>query len=44
MSHLLGVTDRSVERNIEKLQKLDYLRRVGSRKDGFGEVVYEKSH
>lgn len=36
---LLGITERSVERNIQKLQEEGLLRRVGGRKEGHWEVL-----
>ena len=35
----IGVTERSIERNIQKLQKDELLRRVGGRKEGRWEVL-----
>ena len=39
---LAGVTERSIERNIQKLQADGLLRRVGGRKEGYWEVLEEK--
>ncbi len=39
MSHKIGITERSVQRNIQKLQKDGLLRRVGGRKEGYWEVL-----
>lgn len=39
LSALLGITERSVERNIQKLQQNGLLRRVGGRKEGRWEVL-----
>ncbi|WP_233189345.1 hypothetical protein [Geothermobacter hydrogeniphilus] len=36
---LIGITERSIERNIQKLQAQGLLRRVGGRKEGYWEVV-----
>ncbi|MFO7750505.1 MAG: putative DNA binding domain-containing protein [Desulfobacteraceae bacterium] len=36
---LIGITERSVQRNIQKLQKDGLLRRVGGRKEGHWEVI-----
>jgi ATP-dependent DNA helicase RecG len=36
---LIGITERSVQRNIQKLQAEGLLRRVGGRKGGRWEVV-----
>lgn len=36
---LVGVTERSIERNIRKLQTNGLLRRVGGRKEGYWEVM-----
>lgn len=38
---LVGVTERSIERNIQKLQANGLLRRVGGRKEGHWEVTEE---
>ncbi len=38
LAGLIGITERSVERNIQKLQGLGVLRRVGGRKKGHWEV------
>ncbi|MDQ6950854.1 MAG: ATP-binding protein [Mariprofundales bacterium] len=39
LAALAGITERSVERNIQKLQKNELLRRVGGRKEGHWEVL-----
>ncbi len=39
LAEILGVTERSVERNISKLQAAGLLRRVGGRKEGYWEVI-----
>ncbi|NLA43760.1 winged helix-turn-helix transcriptional regulator [Candidatus Saccharibacteria bacterium] len=39
MSQKIGITERSVQRNIQKLQKDGLLRRVGGRKEGYWEVL-----
>jgi ATP-dependent DNA helicase RecG len=39
LAHLVGITERSVQRNIQGLQKRGMLRRVGGRKEGFWEVT-----
>ncbi len=36
---LIGITKRSVQRNIQKLQKDGLLRRIGGRKEGHWEVL-----
>ncbi len=36
---LIGVTERTIERNIRKLQSAGLLRRIGGRKEGSWEVV-----
>jgi len=38
---MLGITERSVQRNMQKLQLLGLLRRVGGRKEGYWEVTHE---
>ena len=38
MSKKNSVNERTIERDIAKLKKLDYLRRIGGRKDGHWEV------
>jgi ATP-dependent DNA helicase RecG len=38
---MLGITERSVQRNMQKLQMLGLLRRVGGRKEGSWEVTHE---
>ena len=39
LARLIGVTDRSVERNIRKLQDQDLLQRIGPAKGGYWEVI-----
>ena len=39
MSEKIGITERSIQRNIQKLQADGFLRRVGGRKEGYWEVV-----
>lgn len=39
MAELIGITERSVQRNIQKLQARGLLRRLGGRKEGRWEVV-----
>ena len=39
LAALIGITERSVQRNIQKLQADGLLRRVGGRKEGYWEVV-----
>lgn len=39
LAALIGVTERSIERNIQKLQATGLLRRIGGRKGGYWEVV-----
>jgi ATP-dependent DNA helicase RecG len=39
LAGLIGITERSVQRNIQKLQKDGLLRRVGGRKEGHWEVL-----
>ncbi|MDQ6992088.1 MAG: hypothetical protein Q9M31_01320 [Mariprofundus sp.] len=39
LAGLIGITERSVERNIQKLQENKLLRRVGGRKEGHWEVL-----
>jgi len=39
MSEKNSVNERTIERDISKLKKLDYLRRIGGRKDGHWEVT-----
>jgi ATP-dependent DNA helicase RecG len=36
---LIGITERSVQRNIQKLQKDGLLSRVGGRKEGHWELM-----
>lgn len=38
MAEKIGITERSVQRNIQKLQAEGFLRRVGGRKEGYWEV------
>ena len=35
----IGITERSVQRNIQKLQSLGLLRRIGGRKEGYWQVI-----
>jgi len=39
LANLIGVTERSIERNIQKLQSDGLLKRVGGRKEGHWEIV-----
>ena len=39
LASLIGVTERSIERNIQKLQTVDLLRRIGGRKEGRWEIA-----
>lgn len=39
LAALIGITERSVQRNIQKLQKEGLLRRIGGRKEGHWEVL-----
>jgi ATP-dependent DNA helicase RecG len=41
LAELIGITERSVQRNMQKLQQIGMLRRVGGRKDGYWEVNHE---
>jgi ATP-dependent DNA helicase RecG len=38
LASLIGITERSIERNIQKLQRNGLLERVGGRKEGYWEV------
>ena len=35
----IGITERSVQRNIQKLQSAGLLRRIGGRKEGYWQVI-----
>ena len=39
LAELIGITERSVQRNIQKLQKDGLLQRIGGRKEGHWEVT-----
>jgi DeoR/GlpR family transcriptional regulator of sugar metabolism len=39
LASLIGVTQRSIERNIKKLQEQKRLRRIGPAKGGYWEVI-----
>ncbi len=39
LAELIGITERSVQRNIQKLQNDGLLRRIGGRKEGRWEVL-----
>ncbi|WP_084604490.1 winged helix-turn-helix transcriptional regulator [Desulfonatronum thioautotrophicum] len=39
LAELIGITERSVQRNIRNLQKDGLLRRIGGRKEGHWEVL-----
>jgi predicted HTH transcriptional regulator len=41
LADLIGITERSIQRNIQKLQSNNLLHRVGGRKEGFWEVLDE---
>jgi ATP-dependent DNA helicase RecG len=43
LATLTGITERSVERNIQKLQQNGLLRRIGGRKEGHWEVTHESA-
>lgn len=38
LASIVGVTERSIQRNIQKLQALGFLKRIGGRKEGYWEV------
>lgn len=38
LSEKIGITERSIERNIQKLQKENKLQRIGSNKNGIWKV------
>ena len=42
LAAMVGVTERTIERNIKRLQEQNHLRRVGPDKGGYWEVVEEK--
>jgi ATP-dependent DNA helicase RecG len=39
LASLIGVTERSIERNLQKLQSDGFLRRTGGRKEGRWEII-----
>ncbi|MBF0407275.1 MAG: winged helix-turn-helix transcriptional regulator [Candidatus Riflebacteria bacterium] len=39
MAEKIGITERSVQRNIQKLQFEGFLRRVGGRKEGYWQII-----
>ena len=39
LAELIGITERSVQRNIQNLQKDGLLQRIGGRKEGHWEVM-----
>ena len=39
MAEKIGITERSIQRNIQNLQAVGLLHRVGGRKEGYWEVV-----
>ena len=39
LAGLIGITERSVQRNIQKLRQEALLRRLGGRKEGYWEVL-----
>ena len=39
LAELIGITERSVQRNMQNLQKHGLLRRIGGRKEGYWEVM-----
>ncbi len=41
LADLIGITERSIQRNIQKLQSNNLLHRVGGRKEGSWEVIDE---
>lgn len=41
IAHLIDITERSVERNIQKLQRAGFLKRIGSAKGGYWKVIDE---
>ncbi len=42
MAKILGVTNRTIERNLQKLQKSNRLKRVGPKKGGFWQIIDKK--
>jgi len=38
----IGVTERTIQRNIQKMQAVKALRRIGSRKAGYWEVMADQ--
>ncbi|HPE70042.1 MAG TPA: putative DNA binding domain-containing protein [Thermotogota bacterium] len=39
LASMIGITERSIERNIRKLQEQNHLRRIGPAKGGYWEVI-----
>lgn len=39
LSEKIGVTERTIERSVQKLQKKNLLKRVGGAKGGYWEVI-----
>jgi ATP-dependent DNA helicase RecG len=42
MAEIIGVTERSIERNVNKLKKEGKLKRIGPDKGGYWEIVQKK--
>ena len=42
ISEMLGITERSVQRNMHNLQKDGKIKRIGSRKTGYWQIIREK--
>jgi ATP-dependent DNA helicase RecG len=41
LAELIGIPTRSIESNIESLKKSKQLKRIGSAKDGYWEVIID---
>jgi ATP-dependent DNA helicase RecG len=41
LAELLGITERSVQRNIQKLKQAGLLSRIGGRKEGYWEAGHK---
>jgi len=44
LSEIIGITRRSIERNLRKLQQQNILKRIGGRKYGIWEIVKQENN
>jgi len=42
LAEIIGVTERSIERNIEQLKKDELVKRIGAAKGGYWQIINKK--